>query len=194
MRSERPYTQRRVGLGLAALALILGSSLVSSPSVFGQGNGGAGDAPAAAAAADGIDQAKILAGLAVFKEAGCRDCHGWAANGEPEGPNPQGPTLRATTLDFDLVRTTIACGRPGTPMPYFWRDAYRASSTDCYGVTGADLGNQKPDRAATRLNAEEVDAVAYYIASYVKGLGDITFDQCEFFFGVGDAHCPQYAR
>jgi hypothetical protein len=185
-----------VALGAAVLALVFGGAGVSTAMMFGH-NGGAEPAKPAAAeapAAEGeIDQARLEAGVAAYKAAGCRGCHGWASNGEREGPNPPGPSLRATSLDMDAIRETIACGRPGTPMPYFSKDAWKRGSTDCYGATAADLGDQMPTKAKTRLTPQKVEDIAYYIANYVKGKGDITLEECELFFGKGDSHCTPYA-
>jgi len=191
MNSKRSFT-RHLGRSLTAAVLILGCSSVSTTIAFGQAHNDIEGAPAPAA--EETEQAMILEGLAVYKEAGCRSCHGWAANGEPEGPNPRGPSLRASQMDYDIFHLTIACGRPGTEMPYFWRNAYRTNSTECYGVTAADLGVNLPPQSSIRLNTADVDAVTYFIANYVNGLDEITFEQCEFYFGVGDARCPQYAR
>lgn len=154
--------------------------------------GAAAADPAAAATEGEVDQALILAGLQVYKDAGCRGCHGWAANGEREGPNPGGPSLRETALEYDAIRLTVACGRPNTPMPYFWRNAYRTDSTDCYGVTAAQLGATVPTRGPSRLNDDDLDALAYYLANYVKGQGEITFEQCELFWGEGNNRCTSY--
>ena len=149
-------------------------------------------APAEETDAEPLDEELLLAGLQAYKDAGCRGCHGWAANGEREGPNPGGPSLRATALDYDAIRLTVACGRPGTPMPYFWREAYRANSTDCYGVTAEQLGDNAPIRGPSRLRDDDLDALAYYLAYYVKGQGDITFSECEFFWGEGNNRCTSY--
>lgn len=176
-----------VALGTAALALMLGFSQVSTAMVF---KPPAATPAAEAEPADGpVDQERLAAGLAAYKAAGCRACHGWAADGHKEGPNSPGPSLRATSLDFAGLREAIACGRPGTGMPFFWRDAYRRNSTDCFGVTAADLGDQLPPKANTRLTTQKVDDLAYYIVNYLKGRGEITLEECEFFYGVGEKHC-----
>jgi hypothetical protein len=207
MSSHHSSISRLLAIGITAGALVFGYSVASTAIEFPAAGASdtadpapdpaapaAGD-PAPAApdpAADPVDQDMILAGLEVYKTAGCRGCHGWAANGEREGPNPQGPSLRETTLTYDAIRMTIACGRPGTQMPYFWRDAYRANSTDCYGVTAADLGNNAPIRGPSRLHDDELDAVAYYIVNYLQGHPDITFEQCELFWGAGATRCADY--
>jgi hypothetical protein len=186
MKSAHSSNRRSLAFGMAAPTLVVGVSLLLATAVLGQGQ------PPAPGAADDTDQAQILAGLEVFKEAGCRSCHGWAANGEAEGPNPRGPSLRATETPMDAIRLAVACGRPGTEMPYFWSDAYRLSSNDCYGMTRTQMGNLLPPRSNPRFSAEEIDAVTYYIENYVKGRGDITFEECEFYFGEANQRCTAY--
>ena len=199
MQAARKSMGRILVLGTAALALVLGFSAVSNAIVFGQPAHADEAAVPATPAADAeggteeADPARLLAGLAVYKEGGCRSCHGWAANGVREGPNPEGPSLRESLLPLDAIRLTVSCGRPGTPMPYFWRDAYRRTSTECYGVTGAELGDLQPLRGNARFNAEELDDLAYYLENYVKGRGEITFEECEFYFGEGNSRCAFYA-
>lgn len=197
MQSQRRSIGRTIVPAIAALALVLGFSAASTAIEFPAPAAAPVEEPAAAAAdagaaTDEVDQARILAGMAVYKDGGCRGCHGWSGNGEREGPNPEGPSLRASLLPMDIIRLTAACGRPGTVMPYFWRDAYRRDSTECYGMTGAQLGDREPPRGPARFNAGQLDDLAYYIEYYVKGRGDITFEECEFYFGVGDSRCPFY--
>lgn len=188
---------RTLVLGIAAASLVLAVSTPTRAIMFGEPDHeeevAQADAPAEGdeAAAEELDQELLAAGLEVYKEARCRGCHGWAANGEREGPNPQGPSLRDTLLDEAGLRMTVACGRPGSEMPYFWREAYRRDSTECYGVTGDELGDMKPLQANTRLRDDDLDALAYYLANYVKGQGEITRSQCEFFFGEPD-RCETY--
>jgi len=199
VKSQRFSTRRLFVFIIAAAALAFGYSAASTAIEIPAAAGATPEAPAAATPAAGaeagaaeIDEARLLAGLAVYKEAGCRGCHGWAANGEREGPNPQGPSLRATLLPEDLIRLTVGCGRPGTEMPYFWRDAYRRDSTECYGTTAAELGDLAPLRGSVRFDAAELDDLAYFLEYYVKGRTDITFEECEFYFGAGNAQCNFY--
>ena len=205
MKFQRFSITRFLVVAIAAAGLVIGYSAASSAIDFGAPpTEDHGDEAAAAPAAEGtptpvaqaeeveLDEALLVAGLEVFKEAGCRGCHGWAANGVREGPNPEGPSLRETLLPIEAIRLTVACGRPGTVMPYFWRDAYRRDSTECYGQTAADLGDLAPIRGNVRFDDEELDALAYYLANYVKGQGEITFEECEFYFGVGNARCDFY--
>jgi mono/diheme cytochrome c family protein len=104
-------------------------------------------------------------------KAGCSDCHGWAGDGFPSAFHSEGraPSLRETQLTRDQIRETIQCGRPGTPMPHFDRFAY--TDKRCYDLTAEDVGDRKPNRAPTTLQTYEIDAVADYVATKIKGRG-----------------------
>lgn len=200
MRSQPISIRRILILVAAAVALVLGYSAASTAIDFGPPATEDHATPAETAAEEGpgtgvveIDEARLLAGLEAYKEASCRGCHGWAANGVREGPQPQGPSLRWSLLPMEFIRMTVACGRPDSQMPYFWRDAYRRDSTECYGQTGADLGALAPARGGARFSSEEIDDLTYYLEYYVKGLGEeITFEECEFYFGEGNTRCDSY--
>lgn len=187
----RLFTQefRRV----VVVGLVAGSAIAGYPTLS---NGQEATPPEAASDSNSsgeIDQARLDAGMQVFKDAGCRACHGWAANGEAEDPNPHGPSLRATLLDYDGLRLTIACGRPTTAMPYFYRNAYRPiGEPECYGATLVQLGPSAPSQGGVRLDDAQLDDLTYYITNYLKGLDDeITFEQCEYFYGQSD-RCERY--
>lgn len=196
MQSPRSPLGRLLVLGLAATALVFGYSAASTAIELTPPAEEAAAAAEPTAPAEGeteeIDEARLLAGLQIYKDGSCRGCHGWAADGVREGPNPQGPSLRETFLPMEAIRLTVACGRPGTEMPYFWRDAYRRDSTDCYGVTGGDLGDQIPLRGGARFNDEQIDDLVYYLEYFVKGLGEITKSECEFYYGEGNSRCETY--
>lgn len=136
------------------------------------------------------DEATILSGLDAFKEGGCRACHGWAANGDREGPTPQGPSLRETLLNYDGLVYTVTCGRLGSEMPYFLRNAYR-DDEHC-GLDAEAAGDMIPPRSQSLLDEEEIADLAAYIDGYVKGRGEITFEECEFYFGEGASRCEFY--
>jgi hypothetical protein len=60
------------------------------------------------------------AGLTTWKSAGCADCHGKFADGNPDDDDfPIGADLRTTKLDTAALKLTIRCGRAGTGMPSF---------------------------------------------------------------------------
>lgn len=191
--------RRLLPVALTFAALVFGSGQFG-PSVAMQFGAPAQHAQAAPAAGESaaavesppVDEARILAGLQVWKDGGCRGCHGWQANGEREGPSPQGPSLRTTTLSEEDIHMTVKCGRPGTEMPYFWRDAYRRGNTDCYGVSAADLGDQVPIKAAKRFTDADIADVAYYLANYIKGRGEMTLEECEMYWGAGNSRCANF--
>jgi mono/diheme cytochrome c family protein len=124
-------------------------------------------------------------------KAQCQECHGWAGDGvgtfHSQG---RAPALRETELTRDQIRMTIQCGRPGTPMPHFDRFAY--TDTRCYGVTAEDLGDKMPDRSAITLQPYEIDALADYVATKLKGAGPVTRAECIEFFGGTGSRCDGY--
>jgi mono/diheme cytochrome c family protein len=124
-------------------------------------------------------------------KAGCPQCHGWAGDGLASGfESPGGLPLRKTELTRDQIREVIQCGRPGTPMPHFDRFAY--TDKRCYDMTAADLGNLEAIRAETTLQPFEIDAVADYVATKIKGAGPVTRAECTEFFGETGAQCGKY--
>ena len=135
----------------------------------------------------------VADGQRIWKsKAGCPQCHGWAGDGFPSGFHSEGnaPSLRETQLTRDQIRETIQCGRPGTPMPHFDRFAY--TDKRCYDMTAEDLGDLEPIRAATTLQTYEIDSVADYAATKIKGAGPVTRAQCVEFFGEAGAECEKY--
>jgi mono/diheme cytochrome c family protein len=126
-------------------------------------------------------------------KAGCAFCHGWAGDGVGGFHHPgHPPSLRVTELTRDQIRMTIQCGRPGTAMPYFDRFAY--TDKRCYDMVAADLGDMMPERSSTTLQSGEIDALADYVATKLKGSGEVTRQQCVDYFGKGTARCDQYSE
>ena len=101
------------------------------------------------------DAAKVKDGLAVWKSAGCSECHGAFADGEKENDDaPTGANLRQTRLDNATIAETIRCGRPGAGMPSFDESAY--TEHGCYG----EAVGPKPDDlypAPRNLGAAEIE-------------------------------------
>jgi mono/diheme cytochrome c family protein len=125
----------------------------------------------------------------------CNFCHGWAGDGFASGGfhhEGHSPSLRATQLTRDQIRMLIQCGRPGTPMPYFDRFAY--TDKRCYGMTAADLEarNMMPNRAANTLQQDEIDALADYVATKIKGAGPVTHAECVAYFDAQTSRCDGY--
>ncbi|MCB9992731.1 MAG: c-type cytochrome [Hyphomicrobiaceae bacterium] len=128
-------------------------------------------------------------GKVVFRSIGyCVNCHGWAADGKT-GTNlqaPVGPNLRQTQLDTAQLLETIGCGRPGTPMPYHDRAAYRDNR--CYGMTMSDFApGTEPVRGKT-FSEQDVANVVAYLEADVIGLGEPTYAECADFFDNPDAY------
>jgi hypothetical protein len=167
------FAARTKSAGLAAIAALSVVAGLALPAVA-QGDG-------------------VVEGRRIWSEkAGCPQCHGWAGDGNG-GLHSAGlaASLRATKLTRDQIRMTIQCGRPGTPMPHFDRFAY--SDKRCYDMTAQDLGDNVPDRATVTLQSYEIDALADYVSTKIKGAGPITRGEClEFFNGAG-ARCDGYA-
>jgi hypothetical protein len=135
----------------------------------------------------------VLRGQRIWTDkAGCPECHGWAGDGRG-GFHSEGhaASLRLTQLTRDQIRMTIQCGRPGTAMPHFDRFAY--TDKRCYGMTAEDLGDQIPNRSATTLQTYELDALANYVATKIKGAGPPTRAQCLAYFKTeAGSRCDEY--
>jgi mono/diheme cytochrome c family protein len=139
------------------------------------------------------DDDSVAKGRVIWKEkAGCQECHGWAGDGKG-GFHHQGValSLRVTQLTRDQIRMTIQCGRPGTPMPHFDRFAY--TDKRCYGMTAEDLGDNVPNDSGIGLQPYEIDALADYVATKLKGAGPATRSQCLAYFpGSSGSQCDTY--
>lgn len=107
------------------------------------------------------DPARIGKGMEVWERAGCASCHGNDARGGGGGEQPAGPELRRTRLARDRFVETVACGRPGTPMPSNLAGGYIQFA--CYGLPVGTL----PSGVAigARLTADELDLLVDYVMS-----------------------------
>jgi mono/diheme cytochrome c family protein len=129
-------------------------------------------------------------GKRVFKRANCVGCHKWHGGGGG-GYGGAALSLRNTQLTRAQIIETVSCGRPGTAMPYFLRDAY--DDKNCYGLSKQDLGSMMPPEApGTFLRPQEINAVADYVVARVKGKGEPNYAQCAEFFGEGSRVCDVY--
>ena len=133
--------------------------------------------------------AKVKAGLEVWKTAGCPDCHGAFADGDKQRDEaPDGANLRTARIDDATLRETIRCGRPSTGMPRFGKDAYQPRG--CYGQPAGPV----PDAlypTPRELSAEEIDAVVAYLQAKVIGHRKITPEDCAFYYGEGSDSCVE---
>ncbi|WP_376701178.1 c-type cytochrome [Bradyrhizobium australiense] len=129
------------------------------------------------------------AGKAVFSRANCMGCHKWHGDGGG-GYGGDALSLRKTELTKEQIIETVACGRPGTGMPFFVRGAY--DTTSCYDMTRQDVGERMPPEGGTFLRPNDIAAVADYVIAHVKGAGEPTYAQCTTFFGNTSRVCDIY--
>ncbi|HXH25337.1 MAG TPA: hypothetical protein VNI78_08820, partial [Vicinamibacterales bacterium] len=101
-------------------------------------------------------------------------------------------SLRETSLDREQILEVVRCGRPGTGMPYHDRDAYRDDR--CYGLTQQQLGKDVPPRPRSFLTPDEMEAVAAYVVTAIKGKGPPTQEDCVAFWGAGARECQTASR
>jgi mono/diheme cytochrome c family protein len=104
------------------------------------------------------------AGKAIFKRANCFGCHKWHGNGGG-GYGGDALSLRKAELTRDQIIETVACGRPGTGMP---------------------------PEGGVFLRAPDIEAVADYVLSHIKGKGEPNYDECVSFFGSTSRVCDIY--
>ncbi|MFO1185725.1 MAG: hypothetical protein U1E56_13220 [Bauldia sp.] len=119
-------------------------------------------------------------GMAVWKDrGGCYNCHGDFGEGGEGGHFPAGPNLRRTQLDEAGLREAIACGRPGTQMPYNLATSYK--TTPCFGLpVGAPPGEVTPGAS---LGPAELDDLIAYLTERVVKKGQITKAECIRYYG-----------
>jgi Cytochrome C oxidase, cbb3-type, subunit III len=127
------------------------------------------------------DEAKVKAGLELWRSSGCSECHGAFADGEKERDEaPTGANIRRTRLDDATIAETIRCGRPGAGMPSFGADAYKERG--CYGQpAGAPPDDLYP--TGVTLNAAQIGDVVTYLRDRVVGKRAVTPEECAFYYG-----------
>jgi cytochrome c553 len=172
---------------LTSASIVMALSLMSPVTL--PATAWADDAAPATMAPGSLAADQVTADRAIWKAADCASCHGWSGNGHDTGPIPPGPSLRETQLELSDIREVIACGRPGTAMPSHDRLAYSVHA--CYGMKSADVGNQKPQKGIA-LTDDKIDAIAAYVAGYLKGRPATTKAECEEYWGAGNAACVSY--
>ena len=127
-------------------------------------------------------------GLSAYKKGNCMGCHKWHGDGGP-GYGGAALSLRETGLDREQLITIIACGRPGTNMPFFDKKGY--VDDRCFGLKFSDFeGDDKnrPLRAKNFLNGRQIDAVVDFIINDLQGQ-KLSKDYCLKFFGKPTRSC-----
>jgi hypothetical protein len=132
----------------------------------------------------------VKAGLAMWKTAGCADCHGPFADGDREDDDfPIGANLRTSKLVAASLKMTIRCGRAGTGMPSFDAEAY--TTRECYGrPQGIRPENLQP--TPRTLTLDEIDAVIAYLQARIIGRGKITREECLSYYDDQPDTCEDY--
>jgi len=107
----------------------------------------------------------LAVGKGVWSRAGCFNCHGDMAQGGNGGDFPVGPSLRKITYDKATMVEVVSCGRPGTQMPAWLKDAY--SKVQCYGMP---LGSTPAGVSVPAIfTADEIKALVDYVfATFVQ--------------------------
>jgi mono/diheme cytochrome c family protein len=135
---------------------------------------------------------KVRAGLRMWHESSCADCHGPFADGNREDEDwPVGANLRITRLDAAGLRLAIGCGRAGSGMPAFDERAYAFRA--CYGrPLGAAPDNLHP--SVRKLSPDEIDAVIAYLQARIIGRGQITRAECLTYYEDQADMCEDYKQ
>jgi hypothetical protein len=133
---------------------------------------------------------RVKVGLALWKTAGCADCHGPFADGDREDDDfPIGANLRMTKLDSAALKMTIRCGRAGTGMPSFDEEAY--TTRECSGrPQGARPDNLQP--TPRTLTLDEIDSLIAYLQARIIGRGKITREECLSYYEDQPDTCEDY--
>lgn len=137
------------------------------------------------------DQDKVKAGLEIWKNTGCADCHGSFANGEKQRDEaPTGANLRTARLDPAELKVVISCGKPGgSGMPAFDEGAYKVRA--CYGrPLGAPPDNLYP--AGVTLTPAQIDDVIAYLQARIIGRGRITKQECLAYYDDRPDECEDF--
>jgi mono/diheme cytochrome c family protein len=163
-----------------AAVLLIGSAIPLAQ--FARSSAQAGESTTAT-------DANIAAGKRVYEHANCIGCHKWSGVGGG-GYGGAALSLRKTELSRDDIITTVTCGRPGTGMPHFTPDPY--GDRKCYGLSKDDVKDMMPPAANVVLHQADIEAVADYVISQIKGKGDPTLEDCQTFFGTQSRVCGIY--
>lgn len=133
-----------------------------------------------------LEGADIEKGHDVYNRVGvCLSCHGWNGDGMGKNPRSEGDAakLRESQLDTQTMIDIIACGIPGTPMPYHNSQAYKDPEV-CYGMTMADFGAGEGPRKGKSIRPADIVNLVAYIQTHIQGAGETTFAQCEEYYGA----------
>ena len=125
---------------------------------------------------------KAHPGIVLYKTVGCMSCHKWHGMGG-SGYGGTAINFRETFLDRGQLIEVVSCGRPGTAMPAYHKEAYRGY--DCYdGLTPEDLEELMPGRPPLTLSRRQIKHLADFIIEHFKGRSnEVVKSDCRIFFG-----------
>ncbi|MBH5371035.1 c-type cytochrome [Bradyrhizobium glycinis] len=179
------WVNRALRVGIVGLVVGGGLALFAT----GDSAWGEGGTPIPGQVINGAHRAQDE-GQRIYEKANCVGCHKWHGDGGG-GYGGAALSLRGTQLSRDQLVEVVHCGRPGTGMPRFDRDAYK--DYGCYSGTKAqDLGNSLPPDAATFLRPKEIEKVVDYVLEHIKGKGPTSYQDCIDFFGDSSRACEVY--
>ncbi|WP_271575119.1 c-type cytochrome [Bradyrhizobium sp. CCBAU 11361] len=179
------WVNRALRVGIIGLLVGGGLALL----VTGDSAWGEGGTPVPGQVINGAHRAQDE-GQRIYEKANCVGCHKWHGDGGG-GYGGAALSLRGTQLSRDQIVEVVHCGRPGTGMPHFDRDAYKDYA--CYsGITAQDLSKDLPPDAATFLRPKEIEKVVDYVLEHIKGKGPISYQDCIGFFGDSSRACEVY--
>ena len=142
--------------------------------------------------ATAADESTIKRGKYIWStKSTCNRCHGWAGDGRGHPRSPgNAPSLRDVELTREQMREVVACGRPGTAMPYHDRHAYKDDR--CYGMVMDDLLEEdRPKLGQKPIRPDEIEAVLDYMEAKVIGKGVVTREDCFDYFGPEAGKCEE---
>ncbi|MCK1641452.1 c-type cytochrome [Bradyrhizobium sp. 157] len=183
----RPNKWANCAIRVGLISLIVGGGLaLLATRDFARGEGGT---PIQGQVIKGAHRT-LNEGQRIYEKANCVGCHKWHGDGGG-GYGGAALSLRTTQLTRDQIVEVVHCGRPGTGMPHFNRDAYK--DYGCYsGVTAQDLGKDLPLDAPAFLRPKEIETVVDYVLKHIKGKGQTSYQDCVDYFGEGSRACEVY--
>lgn len=155
------------------------------------------ETPAAATELDPLlAGANLERGRDVYAKVGlCVSCHGWDGDGKGKNPRSQGAAalLRESGLDAQGFIEIIACGIPGTPMPFHDNQAYKDDR--CYGMTADMFEEGQTPIKGKSIKKEDIVNLVAYIQTSIQGKPAATYDDCAAYFGASaEKACAQMKK
>jgi mono/diheme cytochrome c family protein len=130
-------------------------------------------------------------GASAWRSGECKDCHGWAGDGVPENNQSAGPNLRESLLSAEQMVEVIRCGRPGTDMPSFRRNAW-TDIIPCYGMTAPLEGAMAPNFGGRMIGDRTINGLVAFIMRDFVGQGPVSREYCVEVIGADSSRCDAY--